>query len=52
MKYLFVLSSHCLLGCFLGIGLLGFSEFRHVTRKLYQIVRCSLPPKMGVWEWA
>ena len=31
-----VLPSCCLLGCFLGIGSLGFSEFWHGTRQLYQ----------------
>ena len=28
--------------CFLGIGSLGFSEFRHGTRKLYQVVDSRL----------
>ena len=34
-----VLPSCCVLGCFLGIGSLGFSEFRYGTRKPYQVVR-------------
>ena len=39
---LFILPSCCcLLGCFLGIGSLGFSEFWHGTRKPYQVV----PPR-------
>ena len=33
-----VVPSCCLLGCFLGIESLSFSEFRHGTRKLYQVV--------------
>ena len=33
-----MLPSCCLLGCFVGFGSLGFSEFRHGTRKPYQVV--------------
>ena len=40
MKYdLPVLPSCCLLRCFLGIGSLVFTEFRHFSRKAYQVVR-------------
>ena len=45
-----------LLGCFLGIGSLGFSEFWHCTRKPYQVVRARFfgktffcPQKRGKW---
>ena len=54
MKYgLPVLPAHCLLGCFLEIGALGFLEFRHDTRKPYQVVHARFfgktfcPQKLG-----
>ena len=34
-----MLPSCCLLGCFVGIGSLGFSEFRHSTRKPYEVAQ-------------
>ena len=37
-----IFPSCCVLCCFLGIGSLGFSEFRHGTRKLYQVVDSRL----------
>ena len=56
MKYgLSILPSCCLLGCFLGIGSLGFSEFRHGTRKSYHVVgarffgKMFLPKNWGKW---
>ena len=52
------------MGCFLGIGSLGFSEFRHGTRKPYQVGHARFfgkaffapknresGPKVGIFEF-